>query len=467
VDALYDTGPYDHLGGVVMTLGLEHAGGPYQIPHSSLRGRAVYTNNPVGGAFRGFGVPQVTAALEQTMDILAAKLKMDPLELRARNLAAKGQTIPAGVSLNCSNGLPQCLKQAAAHPLWKEKQAWQDRAPLFKRRGVGVAAMMHGMGYGPVVPDVAQAKIELTAQGGFRLYSGVVDMGQGNANTYLQMAGHLLNQDPAGLGLVLPDTDKTLPCGSASASRTTFTYGNALILACQDLQRSIKEQAAKILGIDDPEEIRMEPGLAGHPPTGKNVKLADLAKDMPSEQRMAVREYRAPISPDPPIADEALRLHGFAHAIFSFGVQMASVEVDELTGKIEIKDFVSITDCGRVLNPPLLEQQMHGALAQGLGYALHEDFISQEGLTLTPDLSTYIIPTAMDLPDFETSFVQANEPAGPFGLKGAGELGCDGPLPAVANALADACGMRPERFPLTPERVLLALRSEANQEKEK
>ena len=458
VEIYYDTGPCDHLGGAILALALEHAGGPYRIPNTSLKGWSVYTNNPIGGAFRGFGVPQVAAAMEQTVDMLADKLGLSPLEIRLRNAVKRGDRNPTGVTLMSSTGLQACLDVLAKHELWREKEKWKSSAGPFKQRGVGIACVMHGMGYGPVVPDYAHAKIELTEQGKFRIFCGVVDMGQGNASTYLQIAGEILNQDADHLELVLPDTEETLPSGSSSASRTTYTFGNALIRAAHALKESILQEAARSGGIGEGElkEIVMRPGSVLHPPTGKEIPLSEVASILDESERVAVFKFQAPVSNEKPTEDENLRLHGIPHLIFSYGAHLACVEVDELTGKVEVKRYLAVSDCGRVINPQIFEQQIQGGIAQGIGYAVCEDFIVEKGRIKTPDLSTYIVPTSMDIPEMDSIAVELEEETGPFGLKGAGEIGIDGPLPAVANAVADACGVRVLRSPLTGERVMKA-----------
>ena len=281
----YDTGPYDHLGGAIMALGLEHAGGPYRIPNIRLQAWSVYTNNPIGGAFRGFGVPQVTAAVEQMIDMVAAKLGLSPLEIRLQNGVKKGEKNSLGVSLTGSVGLAECLIKAREHSFWKEREKWKSLAGPFKRRGVGVASVRHGMGYGPVVPDYANAKIELTDEGKFRVFSGVVDMGQGNASTYLQIVGHILNQDPSHLELVLPDTARTLPSGSASASRTTYTFGNALIEAAQSLKDRILKRAKDLFMVDGKEEIVLIPGGIRDLSKNKEISLSELARDFSISRR--------------------------------------------------------------------------------------------------------------------------------------------------------------------------------------
>ena len=454
----FDTGPYDHLGGVVLTLAFEHAGGPYRIPNAHLRGWAVYTNNPVSGPFRGFGVPQVTSAIERVMDQLAAKLSMDPLELRLKNALKKGDRNCVGTTLTCSTGLVECLEQASNHAIWMERQPWKAASGPFTRRGVGVAALMQASGYGPVVPDYANAKIELTAEGKVRVYCGVVDMGQGTAATSLQIAGSILGQEADRMELVLPDTDLCLPCGSASASRCTYTFGNALIGAAEALRKRILERSADLLMAADINELALVSGKVRCMRTGREFDLAALAGLMSESERVAVHHFRTPVAREEPSPDRNLRLHGLPHCLFSYGAHVARVEVDELTGAVKVERYLSVTDCGNVVNPRIYEQQIHGGIAQGLGYALSEDLEVTEGRIMTQDFSTYVIPTAKDVPDMDCMAVNIHEPTGPFGLKGVGEIAMNGPLPALANAVADACGVGFLSSPLTPEAVLKAMR---------
>ena len=453
----FDTGPYDHLGGAVMALGLEHAGGPYRIPNTSLKAFAVYTNNPIGGAFRAFGVAQVNAALEQMMDMLASKAMRSPLELRERSGVQKGDMNAIGVTLTHGTGFLDCLERLKAHPLWRDREAWKSGAGRFKKRGTGVASVFHGMGYGRVVPDVANAKVELTDSGSFRLFCGVVDMGQGNAATYLQIACDLLNQGLDRMELVLPDTDRTLPSGSSSASRTTYTFGNALIGSCKRLKDHLLSRASDLLLGRGGHEMALVPGRIRHLPSGREITLEDFARILPSQERSFIHRFRMPVAPDNVTTDEPLMLHGIPHAVFSYGVHLACVEVDELTGRVKIEHYLAVSDCGRIINPQAFEQQIQGGIAQSVGYALSEDFKAADGVIQTQDLSTYIIPTALDMPDIESLAVEIPEASGPFGLKGAGEIATDGPLPAVSNAVFDACGVRVFHAPLTPERVLDAL----------
>jgi len=455
---LYDTGPYDHLGGAVMALGLEHASGPYRIPNIRLQAWSIYTNNPIGGAFRGFGVPQVTAVVEQMIDMVAAKLRLSPLEIRLQNGIKKGEKNALGLSLKGSVGLAECLTKAREHPFWEERETWKALTGPFKKRGVGIASVMHGMGYGPVVPDCANAKIELTEEGKFRVFSGVVDMGQGNASTYLQIVGHILNQDLSHLELILPDTARALPSGSASASRTTYTFGNALIEAAQSLKDRMLRRAKDLFRAAGNEEMGLLPGKVRNLSGNREIALSELARFLNLSERVATGFFQAPVAKEFPTEDQFLRLHGIPHTIFSYGTHLACVEVDELAGEVEVKKYLAVSDCGKVINPQIFEQQIQGGIVQGLGYALCEDFIVQDGEVQTKNLSSYIVPTSLDVPDLESIAVEIEEPSGPFGLKGAGEIAIDGPLPAVANAIADACGIRIFRSPMTGQRVLRALK---------
>ncbi|MHB8769995.1 MAG: xanthine dehydrogenase family protein molybdopterin-binding subunit [Syntrophales bacterium] len=452
----YDTGAYAHLGGEVMALGMEHAAGPYRIPHTLTEGWCVYTNNPIAGAMRGFGVAQVSFACERMMDLLAKKLGRDPLELRLQNALRQGDRNGAGVALTQPTGIASCIETAASHPLWCERREWITQAGPFKKRGVGAAAVFNAMGYGRGLPDSALAKIELTQAGRLRLYSGVSDMGQGNTTAFLQIAGQILRQEDSTFEIVLPDTDRTLPSGSASASRTTYTYGNALIKACEELRRRIVGRAALMLLVDTLEALELLPGRVRHPGTGREVPIAALAATMTEPERICISQFLMPVVKEVPDTGKAFFI-GFPHLLFSYAAHVARVEVDELTGQVTVDSYLAVTEAGRVLNPQGVEQQVQGAVAQGIGYALCEEVRLAEGRILTPDLATYVIPGATDLPEILSLAVETAEPTGPYGMKGVGEVGIDGPLPAIANAVADACGIAITRAPLTAERVLEAL----------
>jgi CO/xanthine dehydrogenase Mo-binding subunit len=460
VRAFFDAGAYASLGGEIMTLGLEHAGSCYRMANASIEGRCAYTNNPVGGPFRGFGVPQTTAAMEQVVDMAASKLGLDPIAIRLKNALRQGDRNCIGVPLHTSTGIVECLEGLKAHPFWVDRERWCREAPPFRKRGVGVAAMAHAMGYPAIVPDFGNAKIEVTKAGRFIVYAGVADMGQGNASTYVQMAAAILGQPAGSMDLVLPDTDRTLPSGSSSASRTTYVYGNALIEATERLKAAILSRATVMMGLEDGDRVRLLPGRAADEGSGASVDLADVAARLTAEERSATGFFQAEAA-----TDLAHLIYLGPHILFSYGAHLAAVEVDVLTGRVEVVCYIVFTDAGRVVNPQVYEQQVQGAVAQGLGYALMEDCLVEEGLITTKNFAAYIVPSSVDVPPIESRAVETNEESGPFGMKGLGEVVISGVLPTIGNALAGALGVRLPRAPFTPERVLAALssRSEAGE----
>lgn len=444
----FEGGAYANLSGEIMTLAAEHAGGPYRIPNTFIHGCSVYTNNGLGGPFRGFGVPQVTAAMEQTVDILAERLGMDPIELRLKNALVRGDENCVGVAMVHSTSLRECIEKIKAHDLWQQREAWKSSAPAFKRRGVGVACLLHAMGYPKDVPDRAGAKIELTPEGRTLVSTGVVDMGQGNGSTYLQMAGNILNQNEDNLELRLPDTFLTLPCGSASASRCTYVFGNALIEAANALKELILEKAAVLLQIDR-SDARLEPGFVVSIIDGRKVSLAQVAAACSDPERVISRIFTSPTAKE----DSSIIYLG-PHVLYSYGAHLVRLEADELTGQVEIEEYLAVTDGGRVLNPQMYEQQIQGSIAQGMGHALTERFVLEDGCIATPNFATYTIPTAVDIPDLISVPVEIEEETGPFGMKGIGEIAINGPVAVIGNALHDALGLRFDTAPFTGEKIL-------------
>ncbi len=452
----YDTGPYAHLGGEVMALGMEHAGGPYRIPNTEIEGWCVYTNNPIAGAMRGFGVCQVSFAFERMMDKLAAKLGMSRFDIRVRNALRRGDKNCAGVTLVHSTGIEPCLETLGRHPLWARRREWKQAAGAFKRRGVGIAAVWNAMGYGRGLPDSAIAKVELTGEGKIRVYSGVSDMGQGNASAFVQIAGEILCQDASHMELVQPDTDRSHPSGSSSAGRTTYTYGNALIQACRELKKKLIHRTALILMLDEARGLTLLPGKVRHLPSGREIPFDTLARLFPESDRFSISQFIMPVAQDALDTGKEFTI-GFPHVLFSYAAHLAYVEIDELTGRIGVKEYLAVTEGGRIINPQGFEQQVQGGVAQGMGYALMEELLLDAGNILNPNFTNYVIPTAMDVPDITSIAVETVESTGPFGMKGIGEVGTNGPLPAIAGAVDDALGCGLCVSPLREDRVLRAL----------
>jgi len=315
------------------------------------------------------------------------------------------------------------------------------------------------MGYGRGLPDAAAAKLELTRAGTFRIFNSVADMGQGNAAAFVQLAASALNQDASLFEVVQPDTRLCPPAGSSSASRTTYTYGNALLRACEAMREKLKARAALALLVDEPSRLRLAPGAVADEATGRFIPLALLGNMLQRDDRICVDQYVMPVVENPPDTGKEFRL-GFPHRFFSHGACICALEADELTGQVELLECVTAVECGRVLSARGVEQQVQGAAAQGAGLVLMENLTHQNGRILAGDLSTYLIPTSRDLPDLEWLAVDGDEPTGPHGVKGMGEVGIHGPAPAVAQALEDAVGLSINRIPVDPMDVLRALRGE-------
>lgn len=459
-----DTGAYANLGGPVLALAMEHAAGVYRLENVFIEAFSVFTNNPVGGAFRGFGATQVLAGLEQTIDMLAEKVGMDPLKFRLKNAVNRGEELGTGVLMSNSTGIVACLESLQNHFFWRQRKEWEQSAPAFKRRAVGVAAGMQGTGYGPMVADVANAKIELLPDGRLRIYSGVADMGQGNNATNIQIAGEILHQTASAFELRQPDTVNSLPSGSSAGSRTTFTFANALIGACRMLEERILLRCCNMgLGINK-EDLIILPGQVRHLPSGNNIPLAAVAAAMNEVERVCVYAYKAPVANKAPAGvSPTIQMAGFPHKIFTFAAHLARIEIDELTGEIFVCDYLACTDGGKVLNPQIYEQQIQGGIAQGMGYALWEDFKLAQGEVLSRNLASYIIPTSMDIPDMVSLPIETMEESGPYGMKGIGEVSISMPLPAIANAVYKAIGPYARTGPLSAEQVLLTLQDDAKE----
>lgn len=444
-----DKGAYASLGAEVLNLAVEHFAGPYNIENTHVKGYSVYTNNPTGGAFRGFGVPQVTFAFESQMDIIAQKLNIDPLDLRIKNAVSQWDKSCIGHTLIYSTGIKECLQELKKTDLYKNKEEYLKNQNVNKKRGIGIAAAYQGGGLGVNIPDYAQAKIELCSDGKLMVYGGISDMGQGNTTAYVQIAAEIFNMKRKDIKFMTPDSKYTLDSGAASASRTTYIYGKALEGAALVLKDRMLSAAAKTLK-ENNDDLKFEDGKI----IGKSgfMTFGDLYNIIPEEKRTAIAYA------DNPVAKDKHEIgHGLPHIIYSYSAHMALVEVDALTGKVTILKYITATECGKVLNPQLLKGQIQGGTAQGMGYALSEGLRLKDGKVLNNRMSTYIIPGMRDVPDIECIHVETYETTGTFGMKGAGEISIDAPAPAISNAICNAVSYRSFSLPVTAEKILLRL----------
>ncbi len=445
IDAAFDTGAYASWGPTVANRVPVHASGPYRVPHVTAKTRALFTNAPPSGAFRGFGVPQVAIAHEALLDDLAEQLKIDRLELRRRNAIRTGDRTPTGQVLHASAGLAECLDALAPH--WQaalEAVAIHNRAGTAHRRGVGIGCMWYGIG-NTSLPNPSTMRIGIDGDGQVTLYNGAVDIGQGSNTILSQIAAEVLGLSISRIKLVMGDTDRTADAGKTSASRQTFVSGKATELAARDLRRAV----LRLANAGDTARIGwrgsvliVEDGGVLHP-----VDLARLPA-LPNGD-VLVGEGRF----DPPTTPLDADGQGVPYATYGFAAQMAVVEVDTELGTVAPLRIVAAHDVGRAINPQLVEGQIQGGVAQGLGLALMEEYIPGR----TENLHDYLIPTVGDVPPIDVILIEDPEPLGPFGAKGVGEPGLVPTAPAILGAVRHACGVRVDRVPILPHRLRAAL----------
>jgi len=402
----------------------------------------LYTNNPISGAFRGYGAPQGCFALECHIDEVARTVGLDRLELRRKNHIRLGDTDPLSAKLGegkeglvrviRSTGLEKAIELGCEAIGWGRKR--EPSAPHLKR-GLGLALAMQGSGIAGV--DWGAATVKLNEDGSVNLAVGATDIGQGSDTVLAQICAEELGIRYEDVRVLSSDTDLTPFDVGAYASSTTYVSGGAVLKAA----REVREQLAAIAAARwecAPTEVSFAEGrVAG--PGGRSWTMAELATHalyQAKVQPMATASHLSNESPPP------------------FAAQFADVEVDPETGEVFLRRFVSAVDCGTPVHPDLVEGQIEGAVAQAIGYGLFEEVIvDARGRVRNPNFLDYKIASALDMPELVTILVPTSEPSGPFGAKAAGEVPIDGPAPAIVNAICDAVGVRVYRIPATPERV--------------
>jgi aldehyde oxidoreductase len=442
----FNTGAYSSWGPTVAGRVPVHASGPYRVPNYRALTRAVHTNIVPAGAFRGFGVPQAAIAQEQAYDDLADKVGIDRLEFRILNALENDTPTVTGQVLGEGVGIRACLE--ALRPHWK---AARERVASFNgggtgclRRGVGVAGMWYGCG-NTSLPNPSTVRIGLKRDGRIALHQGAVDIGQGSNTIVTQICADALGAPLTQFDLVSGDTAITPDCGKTSASRQTFVTGKAAHMAGSKLRAEI----LKVAGACSCAEIRFTDGSVAVVESGK-YKPVDLSA-IPLDKYGYVITCEATF--DPPITPLDENGQGTPYAVFGFGAHMAEVEVDIELGTVRVLKVTAAHDVGRAINPTLIEGQIEGGVAQGLGMALMEEFFPGKG----ENLHDYLIPSAGDIPPVESILIEEPSSIGPFGAKGIGEQSVIPTAPAILNALHDAIGVRIHKVPATPGRVRAAI----------
>ncbi len=421
-----------------------------KAPHVHFHGRAVYTNLPVAGAYRGYGATQGYFALEVAMDKLAEKLGLDPVELRRRNHIRVGETSPifekigegregtAQIVRSCA--LEECLRIGAERIGWREKRGQRrEEGPWV--HGLGMACAMQGSGITGV--DMAAATLVMQDDGSFRLLVGATDLGTGSDTILAQIAAQELDVPVDRVLVYSSDTDFTPFDTGAYASSTTYVSGNAVLRAASEVRAQILDVAAAALG-ERASALELAAGVVRSRKSGKSLTLSEVGHRATyvADQRQiaATASFACPESPPP------------------FAAFFCEVAVDRETGVVRVERFVVAADCGVAIHPQAAEGQLEGAVLQGIGHALCEEMLfSPRGRCVNAGFFDYKIPSSLDAPEIETILVPSEEPTGPWGAKSISEVGINGPLPAISNAIYDAVGARMVRAPFTPERVRFVL----------
>jgi len=415
IDVLMDGGAYVTLSPVVLSRGTIHAAGPYRCDHVRIRGRAVMTNTPPNGAFRGFGAPQTQFAMEVQMDRIAESLGIDPVRLRERNALRSGDTTATGQVLGDDCSALETLRRAVKRSRYREKRA----AGAATGRGVGVSLFYHGSGFtgSGELRLASRAAVELTERG-VRVLTSSTEIGQGTRTMHAQIVADALGIPYDQVEVAQPDTARVPDSGPTVASRTCMVVGGIL-------QRAATELRSRIGG--------MSPAayFAAHGPLRIEAEY-----EQPDWIRWDDEQYR-----------------GDAYATYGWGCNVAEVEVDPVTLEVRPVRLTVATDVGKAIHPALAIGQIEGGTAQAIGYALLEHVVMRDGAMANSQLTNYTIPTSLDTPPIDVTLVENPYPGGPFGAKGLGELPMDGPAPALVNAIRHL-GYDVREIPALPEVLL-------------
>ncbi|MDT3699788.1 MAG: molybdopterin cofactor-binding domain-containing protein [Thermincola sp.] len=445
MDIISDTGAYASFGKSVMTRALIHATGPYSIPNVYLKGRVIYTNNPVSGAMRGFGVPQVNFALESQLDILAAGLGLDPLEIRRRNSLRQGSVTATGQVLPHRVGMTDCLDSVQGFYLDADSSVREfNSSHQDKKRGFGLAGMWFGPGKSK--PDVSEAHAALESAGNLKVWIAAADMGQGSDTVLAQIAAQELGIPFNAVQVVSNDSCSAPDGGYSSGSRQTYMSGEAVRLAVANLKAALMERAGKLLGADP---VNLECGngrVSLRTAKERYFTLNDLVAAGVSGRYTG--QKTGDISTLDPVTGE-----GIPYETYTFGVQMAEVEVNLASGEVRVLRVVAAHDSGTPINPMYMEGQIEGGILMGLGYGLLEAYVPGE----TIDFGHYRIPRAKDVPEIIPVMLSIPRPGGPFGAAGIAESALVPTASAIINAINNACGVRIFDLPANKSKVKAAL----------
>ena len=437
IDFTLDGGAYETLSPVVLSRGTIHAAGPYNCPNVRIRSRAVATNTPPHGAFRGFGAPQSVFALERHLDRVAGAMGLTPEELRRRNFIREGETLSFGQTVrekvDLSKLLDRALELSGYHEKRRRFKAENQRSAI--KKGIGFAAFLHGAGFTGSGEEylASEALVRATRDGKIQVCAGSTEMGQGTNTVFAQIAAEVLGIDCGQVEIMQPDTALVPNSGPTVASRTTMIVGKLVESAALTIKKSLEESGFLSDGYGAKEFAN-----ACHRYLEQFGELQSLVK------------YQHPKD----LHWDDGKFQGDAYGAYAWAVYVAEVSVDIRTAEIRVEDFVAVQEVGKVINPVLAAGQIEGGVAQGIGFALHENVVWQEGRMVNGQMTNYIMPTAMDVPPIRVFFEEIPYARGPAGAKGIGELPLDGTAPAIANAVANATAVDIREIPITPEQLI-------------
>lgn len=424
----------------------------YKCDHIHFLGMAVYTNLPAGGAYRGYGATQSAFAYESAMDEMAEKIGMDPLEFRSRNHIRSGDTSPVFRALGegregvdqaiTSCELARCIKAGAKAIGWRKRKPHTEKTGRY-RRGIGMACLMQGSAIPEI--DMGAATLKMNEDGSFNLLMGATDLGTGSDTVLAQIAAEQLGTRLDKIIVYSSDTDMTPFDVGAYASSTTYLSGQAVLDVARKVRKQILQVGADMLDCSV-RELTIADGVVMRKDGSEQVTFSEIAlHSMYSANQFQIGDISSKI------------VH---HSPPPFAAHFADVEVDTMTGQVRVIKYVAAADCGTPIHPRLAEGQVEGAVMNGICYALTEEYLfNPQGRMTNGNFGDYKLYTTSDLPEMETILVPSYEKTGPYGAKSIAEIGINGPLPAIANAIYNACGVRLRSGPFTAEKIWRSLQA--------
>ena len=453
VEIIKDNGAYSSWGATTSFVMMQTFSSLYRVPACVFDAHAVYTNNPYAGSFRGYGNPQATFALERNIDLMAEELGMDKGEIRLINANLKGEITGQGLQFKTC-GHKDALKTVLEKSGEKKKNGGNSTR---YKRGIGYASMLHVGGGAKIYrSDGCGTILNLDSYGYLTIISGSSEIGQGSETILAMIATEELGIDMGKIRVINSDTDIKPWDVGVHASRTSFVAGNSLLGALKKLKSKLSQKAAQLIN-SNTEDLEFENGLIKSCRTGDSIKIDKVVREIHFQEPNELCSVSYYYEPGSDFQDKGFK--GNVSDTYAFASQAIEVEVDTYTGNIKVLDVHVAQDVGRVLNPLGLAGQIEGGVVMGMGYAISEELILEKGRVCNPSFHDYKLPLAGDIPDIHFYPIETFDKGGPYGAKGVGEAPLIPTAAAIANAVSDAIGIKIDDLPITPEKVLRALKN--------